>query len=117
MQRDGRGTRVNKPIYELPLTDPGAPPFGAPGTAGAMPVQRGELPPDPVMRTDFSHLPPPAAGPGSSPEYGGPVTPAYSAPGYTPAPTMTDFMAAPPPDSSLADFATAPPAAVAPTIS
>ena len=104
---------MNKPIYEIPLTDPAAPPFGAPGTAGAMPVHRGELPPDPVGRTDFSHLPPPGA-PAPGTQYGAPVAPSYSAPGPAPAPMRTDFMAAPPPDAGTADFVTAPPQAAAP---
>jgi twitching motility protein PilT len=104
---------VNKPIYEIPLTDPGAPPFGVPGSAGAMPVQRGELPPEPVGHSDFSRLPPPATAPVAPPPYGAP--PAQAAPTTFANPeARTDFFAAPPPDAMTADFTTAPPMTGAP---
>lgn len=53
---------MNKPIYEIPVTDPANPPLGVPGAAGAMPPPRGVQPPMPPGSTtvDFSQLPPPA---------------------------------------------------------
>ena len=97
---------MNRPIYEIPLTDPAAPPFGAPGAAGAMPVQRGQLPPEPVGHSDFSQLPPPSAGPAQTPQYGAPP----SAPvGFASPEPRSDFTVAPPPDAMTADFSTAPP--------
>ncbi len=97
---------MNKPIYEIPLTDPGAPPFGVPGAAGAMPVQRGELPPEPVGQSDFSRLPPPTVAPVAPPQYGAAPT---AAPTFATPPPRSDFVAAPPPDAATADFTTAPP--------
>jgi hypothetical protein len=35
------GDLMGKPIYEIPVTDPAAPPFGAPASRGAMPPPRG----------------------------------------------------------------------------
>lgn len=58
---EGEDQRVNNNIYEIPLTDPAAPPFGLPGTGGALPSPHGQLPPDATPMTDFSHLPPPGA--------------------------------------------------------
>lgn len=58
---EGEDQRVNNNIYEIPLTDPAAPPFGLPGTGGALPSPHGQLPPDAAPMTDFSHLPPPGA--------------------------------------------------------
>jgi twitching motility protein PilT len=82
---------VNKPAYEIPVTDPAQPPFGAPGTAGAMPPTRGELPPElPGPAVDYSQLPPPAVTPVEQPPVPAPsaepVGPA-AMPGLTPAPT------------------------------
>ena len=58
---------MGKPIYEIPVTDPGAPPFGVPGAAGAMPAPRGAQPPpdQAVQTTDLSSLGPPPAPPGA----------------------------------------------------
>lgn len=58
---EGEDQRVNNNIYEIPLTDPAAPPFGVPGTGGTLPAPHGQLPPDATPMTDFSHLPPPGA--------------------------------------------------------
>jgi len=59
---EGEGQRVNN-IYEIPLTDPAAPPFGVPGAGGALPAPHGQLPPHAAAGTDFSQLPPPGASP------------------------------------------------------
>ena len=67
---------MGKPIYEIPVTDPGAPPFGAPGAVGALPPQRGAAPPPSpdVQSVDLSQLGPPpvqaAAAPAASAEIG-----------------------------------------------
>ena len=103
---------MNKPIYEIPLTDPGAPPFGAPGTAGAMPPTRGQLPPDALPATDLSHLPPPSMAPAMAPQ----MAPQYATPAAAPqyaqqpvAPSAPGTIYAPPPMANTADFTTAPP--------
>lgn len=83
---------MNKPVYEIPVTDPANPPLGVPGAAGAMPPPRGVQPPMPPGSTpvDLSQLPPPAVAnvdaPASAPA---PPVPSQAAavPGYTPAPT------------------------------
>ena len=107
---------MNKPIYEIPLTDPGAPPFGAPGTAGAMPPMRGQLPPDALPATDLSQLPPPTMAPAMAPA----MAPQYATPAAAPqysqqpvAPSAPGTIYAPPPMASTADFTTAPPVGVA----
>jgi len=91
---------VNKPIYEIPVTDPANPPLGVPGAAGAMPPPRGLQPPMPPGSTtvDFSQLPPPAvanfdaaASAPAQPSHPAPGSP-ESMPGFTPAP---DFGAVP----------------------
>ena len=97
---------MNKPIYEIPVTDPANPPLGVPGAAGAMPPPRGLQPPMPPGSTtvDFSQLPPPAVAnfdaaasapalpsfPAGSPESlpGFTPAPAVQMPGYTPAAAM-----------------------------
>jgi twitching motility protein PilT len=58
---EGEDQSVNNNIYEIPLTDPAAPPFGAPGSAGTLPPPAGVLPPDAAPTVDFSQLPPPVA--------------------------------------------------------
>src|SRR5690606_32433027 len=58
---EGEDQSVNNNIYEIPLTDPAAPPFGVPGTGGTMPPPAGVLPPDAAPSVDFSQLPPPVA--------------------------------------------------------
>ena len=63
---EGEDQSVNNNIYEIPLTDPAAPPFGVPGAAGAMPAPNGVLPPDAVPSVDFSQLPPPVTPGGES---------------------------------------------------
>jgi twitching motility protein PilT len=90
---------VNKPVYEIPVTDPANPPLGVPGAAGAMPPPRGVQPPMPPGSTpvDLSQLPPPAVAnvdaPAPAPAPPGPpgYTPAPEAsiPGFTPAPGGT----------------------------
>ncbi|MFT4029930.1 MAG: type IV pilus twitching motility protein PilT [Protaetiibacter sp.] len=52
---------MNNNIYEIPLTDPAAPPFGVPGASGTLPPPQGVLPPDAAQSIDFSQLPPPGA--------------------------------------------------------
>ena len=95
---------MNKPLYEIPVTDPANPPLGVPGAAGAMPPPQGAQPPMPPGSTtdDLSQLPPPAvanvdaaasapaqpaaeAVPGFTPAPGD-TAPAETTPGYTPAP-------------------------------
>ncbi len=105
---EGEDQRVNNNIYEIPLTDPAAPPFGAPGASGALPPQPGVLPPDAVPSVDFSQLPPPGAGAAPSSDQPSPV-PAASVPPLTdsmppafPAPT-------PPIDLGAPAFAAVPP--------
>src|SRR5690606_11042498 len=61
---EGEDQSVNNNIYDIPLTDPAAPPFGAPGAGGTLPPPPGVLPPDAAPSVDFSQLPPPVA-PGS----------------------------------------------------
>jgi len=58
---EGEDQRVSNNIYEIPLTDPAAPPFGVPGASGALPTPHTQLPPNAAPTTDFSHLPPPGA--------------------------------------------------------
>ena len=78
---------VNKPVYEIPVTDPANPPLGVPGAAGAMPPPRGVQPPLPPGSTsvDLSQLPPPAVAnlDASAPA---PAPPPTALPGFTPAP-------------------------------
>lgn len=77
---------MNKPIYEIPVTDPANPPLGVPGAAAPPPVQ----PPQPSGSTpvDLSQLPPPAVATvdPSTPAPPSPA-PAGGIPGFTPAPT------------------------------
>jgi twitching motility protein PilT len=86
---------VNKPVYEIPVTDPANPPLGVPGAAGAMPPPRGLQPPMPPgsAPVDLSQLPPPAVATVDAPS----PTPAplpyvpvaeTPIPGFTPAPAM-----------------------------
>ncbi|WP_281290307.1 type IV pilus twitching motility protein PilT [Protaetiibacter larvae] len=129
-------------IYEIPLTDPAAPPFGVPGTGGTLPPPHAELPPNAAPTTDFSRLPPPGAAPGDAapppvrepqafgaPAYGAPAPEAYPVPlGGSVPPIPSGFGAipgltpAPEPESAVPDFAAAPPpppplpAAPAPTV-
>ena len=117
--------RVNKPIYEIPLTDPGAPPFGLPGTAGAMPAPRGVLPPEAMATTDFSQLPPPSAAPQMPGDGGrarggaaGPQVPQrrravqQAAPQFQhAAPQVPDAAPFAPPAAATADFDVPPPPA------
>src|SRR5690606_14748425 len=100
---EGEDQSVNNNIYEIPLTDPAAPPFGVPGAAGTMPAPAGVLPPDAAPTVDFSQLPPPVA-PGSEtmppaapptassadPGLDAPVfaDPAFSGQGFPPPPAM-----------------------------
>jgi twitching motility protein PilT len=78
---EGEDQRVNNNIYEIPLTDPAAPPFGAPGASGALPPQHGVLPPDAVPSVDFSQLPPPGMDAAPSSEQPAPTAaPTASAP-------------------------------------
>jgi twitching motility protein PilT len=79
---------VNKPVYEIPVTDPANPPLGVPGAAGAMPPPRGVQPPMPPGSTtvDLSQLPPPAVATVDA-AASAPAPPVADAiPGYTPAP-------------------------------
>jgi twitching motility protein PilT len=79
---------VNKPLYEIPVTDPANPPLGVPGAAGAMPPPRGVQPPLPPGSTtvDLSQLPPPAVATGDA-AASTPAPPvAEGIPGFTPAP-------------------------------
>jgi twitching motility protein PilT len=79
---------VNKPLYEIPVTDPANPPLGVPGAAGAMPPPRGVQPPLPPGSTtvDLSQLPPPAVATVDA-AASAPAQPvAESIPGFTPAP-------------------------------
>ncbi len=78
---------MNKPIYEIPVTDPANPPLGVPGAAGAMPPPRGVQPPmQPGSTTvDLSQLPPPAVATVDA-AASAPAPPPDAIPGYTPAP-------------------------------
>jgi len=103
---EGEDQRVNN-IYEIPLTDPAAPPFGVPGAGGALPVPQGQLPPNAAGGTDFSQLPPPGAshavpqvpegftGAPAAPDY---PLPDYAAPAAAPMPDLHAAPAAPPAD-------------------
>ncbi len=77
---------MTKPLYEIPVTDPAAPPLGVPG-AGAVPPP--VAPPQTPGSTpvDLSQLPPPAV---ASVDPSTPAPPSASAgaiPGFTPAPS------------------------------
>ena len=122
---EGEDQRVNNNIYEIPLTDPAAPPFGAPGASGALPPQHGVLPPDAVPSVDFSQLPPPGAGAPPSSEAPSPVPPAASmAPGSFPSappvppamPGFTDAMPGLPTPPAMPAPVPSPAAAVAPPL-
>jgi twitching motility protein PilT len=110
------GPTVSKPIYEIPVTDPAAPPFGAPGAAGAMPPRHGQAPPQTSgsAPVDYSQLPPPAV---ASVDAGAPApTPsaapaAPGIPGFTPAPAMPMPGLTPPPSEA---YRAAPAPTVAP---
>src|SRR5690606_39546414 len=88
---EGEDQRVNN-IYEIPLTDPAAPPFGVPGSAGAMPPPATQPPPHVDTTTDYTQLPPPGAAmppvPGPAPQPAAPGTepfagmPAPNVPAY-----------------------------------
>ncbi|MGV3713283.1 PilT/PilU family type 4a pilus ATPase [Pseudolysinimonas sp.] len=71
---------MNKPIYELPLTDPANPPLGVPGAAAAPPASP-VMPPGSAP-VDLSQLPPPAV---ANVDASAPAPPT-SLPGFTPAP-------------------------------
>ena len=94
----------NKPVYEIPVTDPANPPLGVPGAAGAMPPPRGVQPPLPPGSTtvDFSQLPPPAvanldaAASAPAPSPAAPATGPESLPGFTPAPQTMPGLTMPP---------------------
>ena len=78
---------MNKPVYEIPVTDPANPPLGAAGAAGAMLPPVGVQPPMPPGSTsvDLSQLPPPAVATvdATAPA---PAPPSTAVPGFTPAP-------------------------------
>ena len=96
---------MNKPLYEIPVTDPANPPLGVPGAAGAMPPPRGVQPPLPPGSTtvDFSQLPPPAvanldaAASAPAPSFA-PAAPTgpEGLPGFTPAPPAVPGLTMPP---------------------
>ena len=90
---------MNKPIYEIPVTDPAQPPAGVPGAVGAVPPPAGLQPPGPAV-VDFSQLPPPA------------VAPVDHVPAPAPAPTIPGYTPAPP--VQLPDFTVLPPASASP---
>jgi len=97
---EGEDQRVNNNIYEIPLTDPAAPPFGVPGAGGALPTPNSQLPPNAGPSTDISQLPPPGAGmpPASAPIPDAFPAPAAPAPeGFSAAPAMTGYSPAPEP--------------------
>ncbi|MEO5534686.1 MAG: PilT/PilU family type 4a pilus ATPase [Pseudolysinimonas sp.] len=109
---------MNKPIYEIPVTDPAAPPLGVPGAAGAMLPPRGVQPPLPPGSTtvDYSQLPPPAvalvdaAASAPAPSYPDPaLSYAESLPGFTPAPSYAESLPGytPAPAAPLPDFRSA----------
>jgi twitching motility protein PilT len=101
---------VNKPLYEIPVTDPANPPLGVPGAAGAMPPPRGVQPPMPPGSTtvDLSQLPPPAVATvdaaASAPAH--PV--AEGVPGFTPAPSGDIPGFTPAPSGDIPGFTPAP---------
>ena len=78
---------MNKPVYEIPVTDPANPPLGVPGAAGAMPPHQGVQPQMPPGSTsvDLSQLPPPAVA-NLDATVSAPAPPPPAVPGYTPAP-------------------------------
>ncbi|MFT4283746.1 MAG: hypothetical protein QM598_02800, partial [Protaetiibacter sp.] len=86
---------MNNNIYEIPLTDPAAPPFGAPGASGALPPQHGVLPPDAVPSVDFSQLPPPGMDAPPSSAAPAPAAPAPEAFGSSAPPVFEQPLAAP----------------------
>tara|TARA_R110000868_G_scaffold199758_2_gene446780 strand:+ start:334148 stop:335854 length:1707 start_codon:yes stop_codon:yes gene_type:complete len=59
---------MDKPIYELPVTDEGLPPFGTPGAGGATTPRHGAAPGQMSgpTRVDYTQLPPPADSPAAS---------------------------------------------------
>lgn len=118
---EGEDQSVNN-IYEIPLTDPAAPPFGVPGTAGTMPPPAGVLPPDAEPTVDFSQLPPPvapgtetmpdvapAAAPSAPPAGPTPDSPVFADPdfsgqGFPPPAAVPGFTPPPAPDLRVPSF-------------
>lgn len=126
-------------MYEIPMTDPAAQPYGAPGTAAMMPPPA-QMPPNAPVATDFSHLPPPMSSvpdaapsaypplpdgmtaadvfhspipdsaPPAMPGYAAPVDPAMSMPLPPQVPPMPQHVPVPHP-ASAPQAAVAPPAA------
>lgn len=77
---------MNKPLYEIPVTDPANPPLGVPGAAAPPPAAPPPQPPGSAP-VDLSHLPPPAVA-SVDPSTPAPPSAAPGAiPGFTPAPT------------------------------
>ena len=108
---EGEDQRMNNNIYEIPLTDPAAPPFGVPGAGGTLPSPHGVLPPNAGPTTDFSTLPPPGAAPTAEQAPPPPQADfgAYGVPVVSPVPEGMPAPSAPP-------GYTAPPAYSAPPV-
>lgn len=96
---EGEDQGVNNNIYEIPMTDPAPPPYGAQGTGGVMPTPNGALPTDPNAGVDYTQLPPPVSPGGEAmpPAATGPMPgsippgmppPVMDVPQGMPAPTM-----------------------------
>lgn len=84
---------MNKPIYEIPVTDPASTPLSTqpPPTPGSTPIDYSQLPPPAVAPVDL-----PVSAPVPPTSYG---EPAPAIPGFTPAPPILipDFTTTPPP--------------------
>jgi len=105
---EGEGLHMDNDIYEIPLTDPAAPPFGAPNDGGVPTVPPGVLPPDMGHTVDFSQLPPPGADAAPSSGMPAPVPPA-SFPGVAaPSQEANGFSEAPAFDLHVPNLATVP---------
>lgn len=89
---------MDKPIFEIPVTDPNAPPFGVPGAGGAMPSPRRESPPETSgpAPASYSQLPPPAVAPGTAGPPA-PTPPAPTPPAATPPAAASPAAGSPPP--------------------
>jgi twitching motility protein PilT len=108
---------VNKPLYEIPVTDPANPPLGVPGAAGAMPPPRGLQPPMPPGSTtvDLSQLPPPAVA-NVDAAASAPAPLPDAVPGFTPAPGEGAIpgLTMPPAETAIPGYTPAPSAPVIP---